>query len=124
MFRITDGNEMRVRGCIYSQKPSSRLKIDEFFLEVILTAADRNSEIMQARFPPDSRIFRRFWIDILMNNDRKYTYDFERALHENMNYVLIGPDPRASMRHNALTDSKLTTERTVRIELIRRCAAH
>ena len=43
-----------------------------------------------------SRIFSRFWIDILMNNDRKYTYDFERALHENMNYVLI--DTWAIMR--------------------------
>ena len=32
-----------------------------------------------------------------MNNDRKHTYDFERALHENMNYVLIDPDPLAIM---------------------------
>ena len=66
-----------------------------FFLLVILTAADRNSEIMHARSPQGTMIFSRFWIDILMNNDRKYTYNFERALHENMNYVLIDTDPWA-----------------------------
>ena len=38
-------------------------------MALILTAADRNSEIMHARCPPDRRIFSRFWIDILMNND-------------------------------------------------------
>ena len=65
---------------------------------VILTAADRKYEIMHARCPPGSRIFSRFGIDILMNNDRKYTCDFERALHENMNYVSIDPDPSASLR--------------------------
>ena len=32
-----------------------------------------------------------------MKNDRKYTYDFERVLHENMNYVLIDTDPWAIM---------------------------
>ena len=69
-----------------------------FFLAVILNAADRNSEIMHARCPPDSRIFGRFWIDILMNNERKYTYNFERALHENMNYVLIDTDLWAILR--------------------------
>ena len=53
---------------------------------------------MHARCPPGSRIFSRFCIDILMNNDRKYTCDFERALHENMNYVSIDPHPWASMR--------------------------
>jgi len=63
---------------------------------VILTAADRKSEIMHARSTPGRRIFSRLWIDILMNNDRKFTYDFERALHENMNYVLI--DTWAIMR--------------------------
>ena len=31
--------------------------------------ADRNYETMHARCPPGSRIFSRFWIDILMNND-------------------------------------------------------
>ena len=32
---------------------------------VILCAADRNYEIMHARFPPGSRIFGRFWIRLL-----------------------------------------------------------
>ena len=62
--------------------------------ELTFNAADRNSEIMHARSTQGTRIFSRFWIDILMNNDLKCTYDFERALHENMNYVLIDADPR------------------------------
>ena len=45
---------------------SAKLKTPDrvFFLAVILSAADRNSEIMHARCPPGSRIFSRFWIDI------------------------------------------------------------
>ena len=55
------------RPCCQRKTQNTRMRV--FFLAVILTAEDRNSEIMHARCPPGSRIFSRFWIDILMNNE-------------------------------------------------------
>ena len=54
-------------GVVSAQNSKHRPAV--FFLDLILTAADRNSEIMHARCPTGSRIFCRFWIDILMNTD-------------------------------------------------------
>ena len=53
----------------WCQRKNQNTPMGVFFLAVILTAADRNYEIMHARSTPGTRIFSRFWIDILMNND-------------------------------------------------------